>query len=257
MRDPAFTGSGHLSELSLDRLHLDAPESDPDFFARANAHVAVCGSCQAALAARATADAAFGMAGSTTPSGPPRITPRPTATVRALESGRWFTPLTVLAAAAAIVLVARPWHVPSDVIRAKGGSLSLRLQAHDGTARRAVVDGDRVHPGERVAFVVEVDRRGHLMVVGWDDTGVLYPAHPGAPGAAPAVAPGPRPIALDTAIQLDDRLGHERFAAIFCAHTFDFATLDATMNAERGVDQLRAQLPGCVVRATSLVKVAR
>ncbi len=238
MTDPA---GGHLSELALDRLHIDAPESDPGFFANARAHVAACEQCRAALEARVAADAAFRL-------GPP-------ARVHVLRPRRGFTLVTTLAAAAAALLVARPWRDAPDDVRTKGGALSLRLQADDGGARRAVVEGDRVHPGERVAFRVEVDRPGHLIVVGWDDTGVLYPAHPGVPGAAPAIAPGE--AALETAIQLDERLGHERFAAIFCAHPFDFTSLDATMIAERGVDHLRAQLPDCVVRATSLLKVAR
>ena len=121
MTDPA---GGHLSELALDRLHIDAPESDPGFFANARAHVAACEQCRAALEARVAADAAFTL-------GPP-------ARVHVLRPRRGFTLVTTLAAAAAALLVARPWRDAPDDVRTKGGALSLRLQADDGGARRAV-----------------------------------------------------------------------------------------------------------------------
>lgn len=269
-RDPAFDGTGHLSDLSLDRLHLDGPDADRDFMARVAPHMATCAACTEALSERIAADASFRIG----PRAPARrgaevvpLRPRP-------RRGALIAATGVLAAAAVALLVVRPWApTPTppvgdpvatgegpDVIRIRGGALDFEVQIDDGGARRAVSDGAPVKAGDRAGFAVRTRAPGFVMIVGWDATGAVYLAHPAA-GADPlvteaeAIGVSAEPVRLATAVELDATPGTEHLAAVHCPTAFRFAALAATVDAPTGADALRGRLAaGCTLRELRLEK---
>lgn len=231
--------NGHLSELALDRLRYDPPESDATFFAQARDHLDDCAACRAALAALEASDAVNTLA-------PPRaVSPRKKA---------WLTGFAIVAMAALAFFVIRSdtLVVPPapDRLTPRGAPFELGVYAHDGASAREVGDGAVVHPGERIGFRVRTSRDGHLIVVGWDDTRRMYVAHAATPLAKSDLA-----TTLDAAVRLDERLGEEHLLAVFCKTPIDLAALSADPTfAPNAADRVRLEARDCTLRERVLDK---
>jgi hypothetical protein len=237
---------GHLSELTLDRFRFDPPE--PAFQAAVRAHLETCGACRGALEALVASDAELVLA--------PPLTGGAVVALPRRRPIAWIATAVVLATAALALLVVRPWR-PDDVVTLKGSPFDFEVHVHDGRESRPVLDGDTVHPGERMGFRVHLRQDGYLAVIGRDDRGMTYPCYPpadvGAPVAATIFAVAhPRtehPETLPVAMRFDDTLGDEHITAVFCREPFSLGSDVAA--ATQGLSQA-----GCAVTTLTLHKVA-
>jgi len=230
--------SGHLSELALDVYRYDGARPDID------AHLATCERCRAALSALLAEDQA-----AVVPA-PRRAPPKSPWTGWAARGAA----LGLLAMAAIVFLVTRP---PAgdrpddgDTLRLKSGAFDFEVFVHDGQRSRAVVDGDVVHPGERMGFRVRVREQGYLLVIGHDDQGHTYMCYPPGEVGASAALPFPatlEPQVLPVAMRFDDILGSEHIVALLCPAPVGAA--DIAMDAR--------MRDGCVIHELSLNKQPR
>ncbi len=108
-----------------------------------------------------------------------------------------------------------------DGIRAKASEFDVVFYANDADGTHRLVDGDIVHPGNRIGFKVYTRHSGHLLIIGTDDGGaeegvsyLCYPQH--LDGNSIPVGEHRAGRALDQAIELDDVLGREYLVALFC-----------------------------------------
>lgn len=165
--------------------------------------------------------------------------------VRALRSYRWQLGGVALAAGAAAVLllvvVPSPHPVPSDpsTIRLKGGA-QLGLFVREGRNARLGIDGEELHPGDQIQFVVKDDLDLRSMVLlGLDGNGVVtvYDARR-LPSTIPkgATVVGSevreRPRVLEQSVILDDALGPERFFVVYGDQAPEVLTENAKRAAE-------------------------
>jgi hypothetical protein len=197
------------SDLVLDELV--AGELDGDARQAAEGHVAACARCRDEVAARTSGFARH-------PEADPRrmlaairrgLDERPPSSRR----WRWLMGVVPAAAAAAVVLVVALRPSPPR-IRAKGGAI-LHVFRLDGDHAAELVSGERVRPGDRLRFAVDLPAPGHVSVVGVQADGKLYRAWPLDDGVPTARAAG-RGQALPGAVALDDSPGHETLYLVVC-----------------------------------------
>ena len=153
-----------------------------------------------------------------------------------------------LAAAALALIALRSPHDGAAVegVRTKGGASIGAYLNRDGAVDR-LVDGDAVHPGDRLRFVYSSEAPSHFGLLQYDGTSAsIY--HPLGQNAA-AVEPG-RDVPLDFSIRLDAAGHYERLFGVFCHEPV-------------ALEPLRAQLqntgrftppPGCHVDELALDK---
>jgi hypothetical protein len=147
--------------------------------------------------------------------------PRP-----AWSLARWFAPLPALAAAAAILLMARPEAPPEDYLAAKGGNtigLAVFLQKGAGEARPAR-DGEVVSASAAVRFKVRPSRPCRLWVVSVDAAGQVSRLFPqegegGFDLQRISVLPG--------GAVLDGQPGPERFLALCTPVAVPYSRVEA------------------------------
>lgn len=234
---------GHLSPWALDRLELEAPESDRPFFEAADAHLTACADCRAIVAARRATHASLVMA-------PPKTG---SAAVAGRRRSTWVGGVVLLLAAAGAILATRT----PEVLR-KGATFELEVQVHDGQRSARIDDGALVHPGDRIGFGARAERSGFLLVFGWDSDGRPYPVWPAAAlGDAIALVASTDVAPLPVAIALDGQGDRESFAALFCDRTiaFDELALGPRVTAASVTDAARRR--GCVARVVALAKRPR
>lgn len=230
-----------LSELAL--LQLDADELPAARRTPADAHVATCARCAAALAEiRADRVAVAG----TTPLWLRAPAPR--------RRARWLVVPAVMAAAAGLFVVLRPAPAPTppvdDGVRTKGGALVLEVFVnHAGAVRRAGVD-EPVVAGDRLRFALRhatpAPQPMHAVVLSRDGAGQVTLFAEGAIALGPVAAPLPGAIALDATP------GVERLLALACPTPPDVAALRQALAA-------RGEVPtpaGCLRAEAALRKVA-
>jgi hypothetical protein len=158
---------------------------------------------------------------------------RVVATLRSWVSG----PLVAAAAAASVVLfvvvqapdktsatsatattASTPTSTSNEATRSKGGpaqaSLSFFVQNEDGSARVGR-DGEVLHGGDRIQFVVTDLPRPALVIVGLDGTGhpTVYATEDDA--TRTRSTPSTTPRALASSLVLDDSRGAERFFVVW------------------------------------------
>src|SRR6185295_14637782 len=98
-------------------------------------------------------------------------------------------------------------------------SLDFFVQ-HQGRVR-AGADGEIVAPGDALRFVYSAGRPLYLAIAGVDAAGRIDLYH-----ASKAREPAGSEVALPSAVQLDDRLGEERFHALFCDEPIDLGAFE-------------------------------
>ena len=255
---------GCPSELELDQLHLgelDAGEAET-----LRAHVDACDGCVERLALRAEGLDAFPqldanaivarlhseLAGTETPPEVERVVREsigaaPSRASSATQSGwsrfwerlraGWVPAALSAAAAAALVLViARPWaggpdpDGPGD-IRLKGAAKLFVFYERAGQVEEAL-SGAVLAPGDRLRFHVDLPKGGHLMVVGVEASRALYPCYPSDGGRASLPAGAGDGQELPGAVRLDAAPGEEWLHLVLCEAPF--ALDDVSVPAQTG-----------------------
>ena len=230
----------HISDLRWDRLL--AGELANDERARVLVHAAGCDRCAARQRELEAARRAV--------AGPP-IDLRIAGALRSKRSHvRWTAPLTVIAAAAAalVIVLGRPGGTP-DGERTKGEGPSLMLAAGPPGQLVPVASGDVVRPGDYLQAGYTSKRDGFGAVIARDGAAVANVYVPSARAemvALPAAIEGTFPGST----VLDDVLGDERIAIVWCERALPLAPMLAALRARSPI----AAPPGCTVRELALTK---
>jgi len=245
-----------LSDLTLDRL-LAGELDDPAVRGQRDivrAHLAACPSCQQR---RAEIEAQ------------PALAPDPElrrSLPRRPGSG-WRLPLlaamSVVAAAAAVVLFARPrpHGAPPEpaTTRIKGGEFGFEVVFKSKSDGRGgtVLPHVPLHPGDVIGFRVRSRSGGYLAIVSVDGAGVVSSYLPGPAGAMPLLPPGAQTV--EGGVSLDAVAGRETLVAVLCAQAADAARALAAMKAgaASGGELPRLDLPCQQARAVLLKDAAR
>ena len=182
------------------------------------------------------------------------------------ESGRRLPPLvamSVLAAAAALVLFARPrpHGAPPEpaTTRIKGsefGFVVVFRSKSDGRAGTVLPDVP-LHPGDVIGFRVRCRSDGYLAIVSVDGAGVVSSYLPGPAGAMPLLPPGAQTV--EGGVSLDAVEGRETLVAVLCAEAADAARALAAIKAgvASGGEVPRLALPCQQARAVLFKDAAR
>lgn len=232
----------HVSDLQWDRLLAGelAAEAAED----AGAHAEACAACSARLQELTAERDAF------------RLRPRTLllAPVAAPRRRRWWAlSLVPLAAAAAIVIAlrVRPRDEGGGLSgeRTKGARVQLLLSAGRGGALAPVAGGDVIHAGDSLQAGYTAARDGFGAVLSRDGAGVVSPYVASATGEMVPLPAGAEQSFPQSTV-LDDVLGPERVAIVWCEAPRPLAPLVAALsaNAELSVPA------GCAVREVLLDK---
>ncbi len=228
-----FRRDGHLSDLGLERLLAGEVERE-----LAEPHLATCPTCAARLAQLEAPlplpQLRAGSRASRTPparSSPPEplfslpAPPAAGASPEAVEAGegrsagaggRWWLVGGLAAAAAALLVVLGGRSEDPQGWRARGAGPTLEVYVARGEGAARLRDGDAVRPGDRLGFRLRDPEGGHVLVVGVDATGAVYPCWP-PDGRSRPLPPSLQPTQLDAAVAVDATPGDERIVAIRCA----------------------------------------
>ena len=209
----------------LSRLHCDQLlNGELDDRGDLKQHVASCPRCTALLAAHRRERAAF-------------------AVPRARAPRRWTFGLAAAAAVLGVWLVARPGH---DGAQTRGkGKPALAFYVRHGEVVREGGPSEVVSPSDAINFAVSTDEPAFIAIISVDGAGkrsVYYPETPLA-----AAIPAGRDRVLPRSVVLDDTLGLERVAGVFCGQPIAVAEIAAAI--------ARNAIPnGCVVDSLTLDK---
>jgi hypothetical protein len=151
---------------------------------------------------------------------------------------------SALAAAAAVAIVVR---TPADATRLKGGARLAFVVARAATPSTMFVGGpgERVRPGDTLSYLVSAAQPSYVAVLSRDAAGRIAPYFP--LGDRAQWVPAGRDVQLPIATRLDDRLGSERLAAVFCDRPLALAALTTAVDG--------APPEGCTVDRVDLEKV--
>lgn len=224
-----MTDHDHISDLRWDQLL--AGELSADKRSAIDAHVATCSAC----AARRREIEAF----AETPL-PALATPK---------RSRWWlgAPVAALAAAAVAVIVLRAPSEPSE--RPKGSGPALILAAGSPSSLVPVSTNDVIHAGDSLQAGYTSTKDGFGAVLSLDGAGTVS-AYVPAVGDALVALPAGTERSFPGSTVLDEVLGPERIAIIWCAAPQPIAPLLAELKATQ---QLSVR-EGCAVRLVTLVK---
>jgi hypothetical protein len=231
----------HVSDLQWDRLL--AGELSADAGDAARAHAAGCAACEARLRTLTAERDAFRL--------------RPIAFPLAHAPRRrwrwWLAPLAPLVAAAAVLLVlrAREGEPGEPGERPKGTGPVLVLAAGQPGALVPVGAGDLVRPGEYLQAGYTAARDGFGAVLSRDGAGSVMTYVP-ARGDAMVALPAGADRSFPQSTVLDDVVGAERIAIIWCEAAHPLEPLLADLRAGRPL----AAPAGCTVRELALDKRA-
>ncbi len=196
-----YDREGHLSPLGLHQVALG--EAD------AHDHLATCAACQSRLEGLRLAAAA------------PLPALRLRGEVVALPRRRlWVAAGSALAMAAALLLwVGGPAPgdgTEPDTFTARGTDLRLEVYRDAPGGAERLAEGSLVAPGDRLGFRFASRSSGHLVVLGIDEAGSVYPVWPAEGSGTVPVEPAPEGRQLDAAVALDDTPGDERLICLRC-----------------------------------------
>lgn len=234
-----MTDHVHVSDLQWDRLL--AGELSADAGEAARSHADGCAVCAARLRELTAERDAFRLRPIGFPlSRPPRR--------------RWRLALSLVpvAAAAAVLLAvrARP-HEEGPGERTKGTGPVLLLSAGRPGALVPIATGDAIYPGDSLQAGYTAPRDGFGAVLSRDGAGTAAAYVPPDGGAmVPLPAGALRPFPGSTI--LDDVLGGERIAIVWCEAAHPIEPLLAALRAGRAL----AVPDGCAVREVTLDKRA-
>lgn len=121
-------------------------------------------------------------------------------------------------------------------IRLKGNS-HLGLFVRDDKSARVGTDGEQLHPGDQIQFVVKDERLTSMVLLGVDGNGVVtvYEARElkdGTQKGAQPVGTVARPRVLEESLILDDALGPERFFVVYADTDVDTLSREAKRAAQ-------------------------
>jgi hypothetical protein len=232
---------GHLDDLDLELAH-----AEPEQHAELMRHLHACEACTTRLQALRNASNSVEIPHSVAPT---VQVPKP-ANIQNRRS--WFVGISAAAAIALAAMVGLRSEIPNQPqseFRPKGSDITLQVFVHDGDAVHTASTGGTVHPGDRLGFRVTPRQDGFLYVVGFDDEDA-YPCWPqDADSPAQHVDASGTAMDLDSAIELDARLGTERIVAVLCDEPADFDTVIRTAS---GSDSRTS----CILDEVVLEKVA-
>lgn len=238
-----------LSDLALDRIAAGVPA--------ASEHLAGCRSCALRLAAVVAAKestAARPLPWESAQVSTAKTSPEPTA---ARSRRTWVAPSLALAASLALAVGISGRGLPvgddgraDDSVRTKGaiGRLSIAVLRPGTTA--TAWDGEALHPGDVVQWVVGLGAPRWVIIVGRDGAGAVGVYYP--EGATSARVEAGAAVALDRSLTLDAVPGNEALTVFFCERERPVA--DAIAAVARDRDD--ATLGGCEVQRLVLRKVA-
>ncbi len=232
------------SELALDRLHL-AELSDAKA-APIRSHLRDCTSCQARMALRAEGPAAFAqldrksvVAAIHTRTAGTEVTEAPPLGVWARIQSFFTLPrlgVAGLALALTVVVVSRAPRDggssdgrPPPEVRTKGG-VKLQVLAQRGEIAEELVSGDSVYASDRLQLRLQVEKPGHVLVVGYDGKGPLYGALP--MGATSSVPRRSGTLQSTELLEVFGAQGRERLFGVWCPNSFTLSELHLNAKAE-------------------------
>jgi anti-sigma factor RsiW len=234
---------GHLLDLAIER-YLSG-ELEPDARAELEAHVASSAVDRERLEAARAVVAMF------------EALPVPDLSVMPEPANRpWSRMLGLVAAAAAVASVGLWAGSASDSeglggSRLKGTGLTLEVFVA-GEPPRQLASGAEVLPGDKLGFRVRAAQDGHLLVLGLDEAGSVYPCLPARPGDAVAHARSDAAVDVQAAVVLDAVLGTEQLVAVHCETPQAWSAVAAAVRA--GLDATPL-LEGCTHDVVRLQKV--
>jgi hypothetical protein len=208
------------SDLALEKLLLDPASTT------LQPHLTACARCQARLAEMRQQGEDFHRF----------VFP---ATVGAIEEAaarraswslaRWLAPLPALAAAAAIVLLARPSEPPEGYLGPKGGnSMGLAVFLHGTGGIHPARDGEVVPASSSVRFKVRPARPCRLWVLSVDAAGQVSRIFPTEGEGGVEVV---RTTELPGGAVLDGQAGPERFLALCAPGPIPYARVEGAVRA--------------------------
>ena len=206
------------SDLMLDRLH--SGELPASAAKELQAHIAHCAQCPQRMAARQAGFDAF-----------PDVDPRPLlagihrriGTEQEAKARRFslakllaiLTPVSAAAAVAVFLMIGRTTDPPDPAMTREKGGMALHVFRQVGQGSSEVISGDTFRPGDRIRFVVDLDRSGLINVLGVESGGALYVAWPQGQGNAVVYGEG-KGQALPGAVVLDESVGRETLYLVSC-----------------------------------------
>lgn len=228
----------HISDLRWDRLlagELTAAESDTT-----HAHATGCAACGARLREIEAERGAFVL--------------RPTAVVfqPAARRRAWWlgAPIAALAAAAVLVVLLRPRDDGGE--RRKGNNTpSLMLTAGQPGQLVPIASSDTIHPGDYLQAGYTAKHDGFGAVISVDGAGHAMTYVP-ASGDTLIALPAGTERSFPGSTVLDDVLGTERIAIVWCAAPRPLAPLVEELRATRAL----ADQDGCTIRTVVVTKAA-
>lgn len=145
----------------------------------------------------------------------------------------------LVTAGIALIVVARPQPAPKSTqtdheldssqypqIRAKGGP-SLEVFASRQGHVEQIADDAKLQEGDKLRFRVSLTNPSHIMLIGQEASGALYPIAT-APKQASISMPVGMGQTLDQTIELDDSQGNEALHLVSCGSPFEFERVSFT-----------------------------
>jgi anti-sigma factor RsiW len=234
--------SDHISDLRWDQLL--AGELSAESKAEAEAHAKECSTCNARLAELTAEREAF------------RFRARPPALAQPKRSLRWTMPIAgALAVAAALLLVlkVRGGGEGEQVYEGtKGGKIDLMLFAGKPDQLTALSVEDKLFAGDLLQAGYSSPADGYGAVLSLDGAGIASSYVP-AIGDAMVLLPAGERRSFPASTQLDDVLGSERIAVVWCHRARPLAPLLDELQRTQTI----APIDNCAVRVFAVSKAAR
>lgn len=232
--------SNHLSDLRWDQLL--AGELSSESKAEAETHAKACATCQARLAELTAEREAFRFRAS------PFAAPK--------RSLRWTMPIAgALAVAAALLLVlkVRGGGEEEQVYEGtKGGKIDLMLFAGKPDQLTALSVEDKLFAGDLLQAGYTSPADGYGAVLSLDGAGNASSYVP-AIGDAMVLLPAGERRSFPASTQLDDVLGGERIAVVWCHRARPLAPLLEELRRTQTI----APIDNCAIRVFAVSKAAR
>ncbi len=231
--------SDHISDLRWDQLL--AGELAAELTTEAEAHAKDCTQCKARLAELTAEREAFRFRG-------PLVQPK--------RSLRWTMPIAgVLAAAAVMMLVLQFRGGGEDELvyeGTKGGKIDLMLFAGKPDQLTALDVEDKLFAGDLLQAGYSSPADGYGAVLSLDGEGVASSYVP-AVGDTMVLLPAGERRSFPASTQLDDVLGSERIAVVWCHRARPLAPLLEELQRTQTI----GKLDNCAIRVFAVAKSSR
>lgn len=255
-----FAEDGHLLDLAVEGLLHD--ELDPAELLEVEAHLDDCAACRERIEA-ARAFTATPLPPMALPTAQPQAVatgtstdPNPQAAANNLRHFVWAVPTFIAAAAAALIFLPtgpEPSLEPDGplTLRPKGPGFSLEVFRETADSPEQLLDGHQVQPGDHIGYRIRLEEPAHVLLLGADSTGAVYPIWP-ADGRSQEQPASEDPTTLSRAIELDATPGVERMVGVACPSPVPVEQFDLTTVPEQG--EIPLLLEGCEQEVVRLIK---